>query len=124
LVEIRQYPRILGDNPSCRSGPPVTLGWDYDKAAVVKVPVQEFDQIARQNKKKHFVLSRREREGILFNSGYTQSQIAQNVRQMIKIKNQRKQTINNLPVARFEEAMENAIRNTKKLQCYSKKITN
>eukprot|EP00978_Attheya_sp_CCMP212_P031249 scaffold117482_cov46-Attheya_sp.AAC.2 len=120
LVEIREYPRILGDNPSCRSGPPISLGWDYDKAVVVKVPIREFDEIPRQNGNSRFLLSRREREGILLGVGYTHWQIAQNVRQMIKIKNQRRQTINNLPVARFEEATEKWIRNAKKLQCYPK----
>mmetsp|Transcript_13268 Transcript_13268/g.24066 ORF Transcript_13268/g.24066 Transcript_13268/m.24066 type:complete len:235 (-) Transcript_13268:82-786(-) len=124
LVEIREYPRILGDNPSCRSGPPISLGWDYDKAVVVKVPIREFDEIPRQNGTRHFLLSRGERERILLDVGYTQSQIAQSVRQMIKIKKQRRQTINNLPVERFEEAVENWIRNAKKLQCYRKNPKN
>eukprot|EP00978_Attheya_sp_CCMP212_P043973 scaffold296224_cov51-Attheya_sp.AAC.2 len=125
LVEIREFPRILGDNPSCRSGPPITIGWDYDKAAIVKIPIREFDEISRKNKKKggfRLVLSRHEREEILFRGGYTQSQIAQNVRQMIKIKNQRRQTINNLPVARFEEAMESVIRKIKALRFYRRKV--
>jgi len=121
LVEIREYPRILGDNPSCRSGPPISLGWDYDKAAVVKVSVQEFDEIAKKKAKKHLILSRSEREGILLDVGYSRSQIAQNVRQMIKIKNQRRQTINNLYVARFEETLENVIRKIKKFNLYFRK---
>eukprot|EP00978_Attheya_sp_CCMP212_P007143 scaffold16612_cov35-Attheya_sp.AAC.4 len=121
LVEIREYPRILGDNPSCRWGPPISLGWDYDKAAVVKVPVREFDEIAKKNKKKHFLLSRSEREGILFDEGYTRSQIAENARQMIKIRDQRRQTINNLYVARLEEALENVIRAIKKFNLYRRK---
>ena len=30
-VQIREYGIVLGDNPSCSRGPPVSLGWDYDQ---------------------------------------------------------------------------------------------
>ena len=32
-VQVREYPIILGDNP-CTSGPPITLDWIYEDAAV------------------------------------------------------------------------------------------
>ena len=28
-IEYREYTIILGDNPCCRSGPPIGLGWEY-----------------------------------------------------------------------------------------------
>merc|ERR1712238_242161 len=28
-VEIREYDRAIGDNPSCSSGPPIALDWNY-----------------------------------------------------------------------------------------------
>jgi hypothetical protein len=31
MVEIREYNIIVGDNPSCSSGPPISLGWEYDQ---------------------------------------------------------------------------------------------
>lgn len=29
-IQVREYPLILGDHPSCTSGPPLTLDWDHD----------------------------------------------------------------------------------------------
>jgi hypothetical protein len=28
-IEIREYERIVGDNPSCSKGPPISIGWGY-----------------------------------------------------------------------------------------------
>lgn len=28
-IEIREYERIVGDNPSCTRGPPISIGWSY-----------------------------------------------------------------------------------------------
>lgn len=31
-IEIREYPRCLGDNPSVTVGPPISMGWKHDQA--------------------------------------------------------------------------------------------
>lgn len=44
-VEIRQYERVLGDNPSCSSGPSISIGWNYDQdKTVVKKVFDAHDQ--------------------------------------------------------------------------------
>jgi hypothetical protein len=30
-IQIREYNIIMGDNPSCSSGPPISLGWQYSQ---------------------------------------------------------------------------------------------
>mmetsp|Transcript_16418 Transcript_16418/g.23359 ORF Transcript_16418/g.23359 Transcript_16418/m.23359 type:complete len:257 (+) Transcript_16418:69-839(+) len=36
-VQLREYPIILGDNPSCSYGPPVTISWDYEEFDSIKI---------------------------------------------------------------------------------------
>ena len=61
------------------------------------------------------------REEILIYSGHARKEIAESVREVIKIRNQRVQTINNLGLAGFEEKIESA----RKLffgSCLTKKV--
>mmetsp|Transcript_51987 Transcript_51987/g.62535 ORF Transcript_51987/g.62535 Transcript_51987/m.62535 type:complete len:208 (-) Transcript_51987:159-782(-) len=40
-VQIREYPNVLGDNPSCSSGLPLTLDWKY--AEFRTVPLDDYE---------------------------------------------------------------------------------
>jgi hypothetical protein len=51
-------------------------------------------------------LHRFEREAILLNTGYTRQDLAESVRGITKVKNRRRQTVHNLPVAFMEERLE------------------
>jgi len=42
-VTIRNYKSTIGDHPSCRYGPPVSLGWDYDAQEQMILPVHVFE---------------------------------------------------------------------------------
>ena len=61
------------------------------------------------------ILSRQEREDLLLSLGYSRATLVDAVRQNIKVKNQRRQTVNNLKVAKAEEVMEHISRSFKKL---------
>jgi hypothetical protein len=39
-VQVREYPMILGDNPSCTSIPPITLDWIYDVEASMSCTIK------------------------------------------------------------------------------------
>ena len=114
-IEIRSYSRILGDNPSCSHGPAISIGWEYDSASVT-VNVDEFEYYRTNDRLESadLVLSRDEREGILEEIGYSCQEIVGAVRRNVKVKNRRRQTVNNLPVARFEEMVEKATRLVKR----------
>ena len=52
-VEVRAYPRTLGDNPSVSSGPPVSLSWHHDKESSGCCTVDEWEaqrHLARRTK--------------------------------------------------------------------------
>mmetsp|Transcript_18666 Transcript_18666/g.26292 ORF Transcript_18666/g.26292 Transcript_18666/m.26292 type:complete len:792 (-) Transcript_18666:551-2926(-) len=108
LIEIREYERILGDNPSCSSGPSVSIGWNYEKASLKRIPVDDYEyyRITRGSADEELVLTRQERVQILMDLGYTRAEIADAIRQNIRTKNKRRQTVNNLAVMKFEEFVE------------------
>eukprot|EP00978_Attheya_sp_CCMP212_P001948 scaffold4051_cov52-Attheya_sp.AAC.2 len=110
-VEIRFYRRIMGDNPSVSAGPAVGIDWKFDKSAILSMQVDDYEHMKTYRcEESDIALSRREREEILLGIGYSKSQIADNVRHMIKTKHQRRQTVNNLAVSNVEEAIEKARR--------------
>lgn len=43
-VTVREYGVDVGDNPSCSSGPPITLSWKYDKGNQYEFPLEMFEQ--------------------------------------------------------------------------------
>ena len=51
-IEIRQYNVIAGDNPDCRKGPAISLGWDYVNAEE-KISVDDYECIANAVGRRH-----------------------------------------------------------------------
>lgn len=115
-VEIRSYVRTVGDNPSCSSGPPVTIGWEYDPNVFIMDTDTYEDQRPQRRRHLDLVLSRDARQHILKEEWHiTQSQIAASVRANVKIKMQRRATVNNLhKLGRMEELLESAQRKIKR----------
>lgn len=67
------------------------------------------------------VMPRSERENLLFSLGYSKKDVADAVRSNIKAKNQRRRTVNNLPVAKMEETVETITHKLKKIVFLKKK---
>ena len=42
-IEIRQYPRILGDNPSVSCGAPISLSWEYFQDGSVLCSIDDWE---------------------------------------------------------------------------------
>jgi hypothetical protein len=116
-LQIRTYETILGDNPSCSGGPSLGLGWRYDPnhftASVDDWEIHQAQVYGVTAKgepltipPEDLVLHRFEREAILLNTGYTRQDLADSVRSLNKVKNKRRQTVHNLPVAFVEERVE------------------
>mmetsp|Transcript_36803 Transcript_36803/g.62642 ORF Transcript_36803/g.62642 Transcript_36803/m.62642 type:complete len:540 (-) Transcript_36803:181-1800(-) len=106
-VQIRTHETILGDNPSCISGPPIGIGWRYDPNHI-SMPVDAYE-LSQGSKLRNdaLVLDRSERETILLQHiGCNKQDLAQAVRGVVKAKSQRKKTVDNLKVAWFEERAE------------------
>jgi len=135
-VCLREYERTMGDGP-CSSGPPIGIGWKYrapplastsashlgtDRTEAV-IPLDEYERISCPRLKKELLLSRFAREDILIGGGFSRKDIAEAVRDNIKLKNQRRQTITNLNMAPYEEILERWGRSLRKLLMVSSEKT-
>merc|ERR1712232_1324856 len=77
-LQIREYDIVLGANPSCRSGPPVEIGWDYSEANEIRL-----DDIVAENsdkKKTRKLLDPNVRYDLVKEAGYTDNDILKTMR--------------------------------------------
>lgn len=107
-LRVREYDIILGDNPACTSGPPISIGWDYTEHPPLKVDSFESIRQRRTNLKRDLLLSREKREKILKRLGVSEAEIADAVRRNNKLRSQRRQTLNNMASDAVVEKIQNA----------------
>lgn len=93
-TQIRRYPVILGDNPSCALGPPVSLGWDYD--TMPPMDVWDYDRLRKSQRRRRMnqmVLSYNQRVELFRRIGVTEEECRQVEKEIIKIQRQRAATV-------------------------------
>ena len=115
-VSIREYERILGDNPSVTSGPPLSIGWRYAPEPI-KLDVETFESgkgLPRASSE--FLVPKAVREKILREHADTSRRdIAAAVRNIQKQKQQRRNTVVNIPMAGTQEKIEKVRRGMQKV---------
>lgn len=123
-INIREYSRTVGDNPSCSSGPPVSISWEYNILGDIGVDEYESTRPPRRVQNE-MILPRGMREDMLrFEWNASRKEITESVRRNVRVKNQRRTTVNNLGKAmKFEEAMESASRKLKRFVKRQKKVS-
>jgi hypothetical protein len=105
-VRVRQYERILCDNPAASSGLAIGIGWKYSEEANA-VPVEEWQLTRRKGRtQSDLLLSRRQRDELVRMLGYADHEVAAMRRELNKSRANRRQTVNNLGAQRVEEAVE------------------
>ncbi len=70
-VQVREYPMILGDNPSCTSGPPLTLDWDHN--AELSCTIDEWE--SGRDSARHLWVPSSVRMEYLLDIGFTLTQV-------------------------------------------------
>jgi len=114
-IEIREYNVILGDNPSVQFGPPISIGWDYKKESLVRIPVEDYESFRGERRVgKQLAIPGMIRDEILHENGVSRSDIVKVVRQVSRAKHKRSQTLNNVKISRIEEAAQSAFRKLKR----------
>jgi hypothetical protein len=100
---------LLGDNPSVPSGPPVSLGWEYD--VLPEMPLVDFEMFRLRSRRlhsNHLILSHYKRLEIIERSGYTPQEIKAVEKELTKIRRQRNMSIVMTPLAPFQNIAESA----------------
>ncbi|KAL3942958.1 MAG: hypothetical protein SGBAC_002947 [Bacillariaceae sp.] len=108
-ADVRNYERVLDIHPSTSSGPSVGIGWAFVESTAKITTGPSPDK-----RYGDMLLSRQQRERIVrVELGYSPKQIAKAIRKNLKIKNQRRRTVNNLqeygsfaPVEKVEYLLE------------------
>jgi hypothetical protein len=114
-IELRLYERVLSDNPACSTGPSIGIGWRYHDTSVT-LDIDEYE-ISREGQGRsvgELHLSRSAREQLVREWGYTDREIAANIRERNRVRFGRRQTANNLGAERLEEAIESLRNKVKK----------
>jgi hypothetical protein len=119
-VDVRYYERVLDINPAVTEGAAIGIGWRYNQGDILSVDDWEL-QRAEGRRISDFALSRDEREGILKDLGYTEKDIYEATRIILKAKKRRKTTIRNLGDQNMEEAVESASRRVKEILSFGSK---
>ena len=92
-VDIREYFVELGDNPSCSSGPPLTIGWEFDFLG--SVDLEEFEECRPPRRfARQMVIPNDERENMLEQGGYSHSEIVDAVKNVDQERYHRLKTAN------------------------------
>jgi len=112
-LQIREYNIELGDNPSCRFGPPVTIGWDYSEANEILLDDMMSD--GNEEKKERKLLDVHTRYDILRDAGFSDKDIMKTVKDVSIIRKQRYKSVSNEKYDKINERIENISRKFKKL---------
>jgi len=119
-VEIREYDRAIGDNPSCSSGPPIALDWNYSENPAVCINEYEGKKVPRKNGPKH--RNRFHRESLLKETlGYTEEEKNDAKNEAKKTKKQRNRTDMISPFWRLEHTVQSVKRKISRRKSKKKK---
>lgn len=91
--QIRTFNRVMGDNPSVSSGPPISIGWKPISETMIGIDEYENQREERYTYKSQLRVSRLERELLLRRyCGVTMNEMAECVRKINRIKSRRRNT--------------------------------
>ena len=113
-VKIREYERVLGDNPSVTSGPPLSIGWRHSPTPLI-MSLDDYESgKGPPRSSSEYLVPKSVRESMLKeHAGVSRREIANAVRTIQKEKAARRKTVVNLGMTPAEERMEEAKRKMK-----------
>jgi hypothetical protein len=115
-VEVREYDRTLGDNPSCMSGPPIQLDWSYSKESEICMEEYEKTKSMRRRRNRNVIrMGKAKRLDLLQNHlGYSQEEISAATKAKKDIQRARSMTNLTSSFWRVEDVAQSASRKLKR----------
>jgi hypothetical protein len=83
------FPMILGDNPACASGVPVTLSWHPVESTTTDVELYDFMRASERRRGKGMIIPVAQRAQLVIQGGSTMEEIADVVLEMDYIRHSR-----------------------------------
>jgi hypothetical protein len=113
-IRMRNYPFVLGDNPSVSYGPPTTLDWEFQETS--EIQLDDYEQHRpRRRKPREMLMSHYQRKAILTRSGHSEQELKDAKRQAENAKRQRSATRSLMPLMKVEDAVQSAARKAKRV---------
>lgn len=113
-LEVREYPIVIGDNPSCEEGPPLTIDWAFDPNTHFVIEIAQFELMRGERRcAEELKLDKPTRERVLLTTGTTQKEIVGCIRKLRK--DQHSRMVSRNQDDSMHEKVENASRRFKKL---------
>lgn len=113
-VVFREYDQILGDNPGVSYGPPLGLDWTFEEMEALEIDVYERLRGKRRTFRQMMLNSYNRTNILVHYCGYGEDEIKVAVKNVKRIKRSRALTKALLPAQVFEEALQSAMRKTKR----------
>ena len=103
-VKIREYERVVGDNPGCSSGVPIGIGWNYQVTEET-----DLDDVQHQQKDSSpaVPLTSEERETVLKRWNYSSGEINESQHEVSRIQSQRDKS--NASLMRYQRFKQRAL---------------
>lgn len=113
-VSIREFAIDIGDNPTPRSGPSITIQWRHHSSHTISV--DEYEQsIPGKRKGRQMLIPAPVRLEMLVRAGYSHSQIIRETKPVNIARTQRQRTIATLGLSELHEVSEKISRSTKNI---------
>jgi len=113
-LDVREYSITLGDNPSVRKGPPISLSWNYSEGGSIDIEKWEEVRGPRRSKEQMLMGSIIRRSILENNAGISRKDILEATSEVLRIKKNRNNSISRKHFSRLEETLESAKRKMKR----------
>jgi hypothetical protein len=120
-LSIRDYPPDIGDNPSAKAGPPLTLAWE-PMSEIVGISIDEYESSRPPRRfDREMIVPPDTREKILRDAGFSRAEITDRTKPVNVARAQRIRTIETMGLAPLHEFSQSVSRKTRNILSFGER---